>query len=115
VDSRDNLSCWPSSRPLRAGAFFSEKFCTNPLAYGMPEKMVVFFDNSPVFKARTGVAPVAWFAGKQTLESGWAWGQEYLDGGVAVAEASVGAGKVFVMGPEVTFRGEPPCDIQADV
>jgi hypothetical protein len=80
---------------------------TNPLAYGMPEKTVVFFDNSPVFKLGAGVTPIAWFAGKQTLESGWAWGQEYLDGGVAVAEASLGAGKVYVMGPEVTFRGEP--------
>jgi hypothetical protein len=53
------------------------------------------------------VKPVAWFTGKTTLESGWAWGQELLDGGVAVAEAKVGEGKVFVMGPEVTFRGEP--------
>jgi hypothetical protein len=80
---------------------------TNPLAYGMPQKTVVFFDNSPVFKAGPGITPVAWFADKATLESGWAWGQEYLDGGVAVAEASVGTGKVFMMGPEVTFRGEP--------
>jgi hypothetical protein len=30
-----------------------------------------------------------------------------LDGGAAVAEAAVGEGKVFIMGPEVTFRGEP--------
>ena len=80
---------------------------TNPLAYGMPERVSVFFDNSPFFKLGAGVKPVAWFTGKQTLESGWAWGQELLDGGVAVAEAKVGLGKVFVMGPEVTFRGEP--------
>lgn len=30
-----------------------------------------------------------------------------LDGATAVVEASSGEGKVFVMGPEVTFRGEP--------
>jgi hypothetical protein len=34
-------------------------------------------------------------------------GQQHLDGRVAVAQASVGEGKVFLMGPEVTFRGEP--------
>ncbi len=80
---------------------------TNPLAYGMPEKSPVFFDNSPFFKLGAGVKRVAWYEGRSTLESGWAWGQENLDGGVAVAEAPLGQGKVFVMGPEVTFRGEP--------
>jgi hypothetical protein len=41
------------------------------------------------------------------LQSGWAWGQQYLQGGTAVAEASVGEGKVILLGPEVTFRGQP--------
>jgi hypothetical protein len=50
---------------------------------------------------------IAWFSGPDTLESGWAWGQEYLDGATAVAESKVGEGKVLLMGPEVTFRGEP--------
>ncbi|MGA3189477.1 MAG: M14 metallopeptidase family protein [Bryobacteraceae bacterium] len=80
---------------------------TNPLAYGMPKTVEMFFDNSPVFTLGAGVKPVATFAGKETLDSGWAWGQEYLDGGTAIAEAKVGEGKVLVMGPEVTFRGEP--------
>ena len=43
----------------------------------------------------------------QALDSGWAWGQQYLDGGTAVAEATVGEGKVVLLGPEVTFRGQP--------
>ena len=34
-------------------------------------------------------------------------GAKRLNGRVAVAEAKVGEGKVFLMGPEVTFRGEP--------
>ncbi len=80
---------------------------TNPLAYGMPKTVEVFFDSSPVFNIGAGVKPVASFTGKQTLDSGWAWGQEFLDGGTAVAEAKVGEGKVMMMGPEVTFRGEP--------
>ena len=41
------------------------------------------------------------------LRSGWAWGQHYLAGGAAVVEASVGKGKVFLFGPEITFRAQP--------
>jgi hypothetical protein len=85
---------------------------TNPLAYGMPETVDVFFDNNPVFRLPAdakakGETPVAWFAGKETLDSGWALGQQLLDGATAVVEAKAGEGKVFAMGPEVTFRGEP--------
>ncbi len=81
---------------------------TNPLAYGMPEVVDMFFDSSPVFRVGSeGGHRVAWFSGKETLDSGWAQGQEMLDGTTAVIEAKSGEGKVFVMGPEVTFRGEP--------
>jgi hypothetical protein len=83
----------------------------DPLAYGMPEKADVMFDSSPVFQivpdAKMKPASVAWYAGPETLDSGWAWGQAYLDGGTAIAEASVGAGKVIVLGPEVAFRAQP--------
>ena len=41
------------------------------------------------------------------LRSGWAWGQHYLEDGVAVAEAEVGKGKLLLFGPEITFRGQP--------
>jgi hypothetical protein len=85
---------------------------TNPLAYGMPAKVDVMFDNSPVFRLEPTAelkktAAVAWFGGPETLHSGWAWGQQYLDGGTAVAEATVGEGKVVLLGPEVNFRDQP--------
>lgn len=85
---------------------------TNPLAYGMEPKADVFFDNSPVFRLKPeaslqNVKPVAWFDSKESLRSGWAWGQHYLEGGVAVAEAKIGEGKVFFFGPEVIFRAQP--------
>jgi zinc carboxypeptidase len=85
---------------------------TDPLAYGMPSQVDVFFDSSPVFKLDPS-APlkhtdaVGWFEGAQVLDSGWAWGQQYLDGGTAVAEATVGEGKVVLLGPEVNFRDQP--------
>ena len=84
---------------------------TRPLAYGMPSEVDVDFDSSPVFRlvpaASTRAVPVAWYSGKQTLDSGWAWGQGYLDGGTAITESRIGKGNVFVLGPEVTFRGQP--------
>jgi hypothetical protein len=55
----------------------------------------------------SGVKPVAWFDSDKPLRSGWAWGQKYLQDGVAVAEASIGKGKLLLFGPEITFRGQP--------
>ncbi|MES1258068.1 MAG: M14 metallopeptidase family protein [Acidobacteriota bacterium] len=85
---------------------------TNPLAFGMPDKVDVVFDNSPVFKLNPDArqkrtSAVAWFSGTDVLSSGWAWGRQYLNGGVAIAEAAVGEGKVVLLGPEVAFRAQP--------
>jgi hypothetical protein len=83
-----------------------------PLAWGLPKDLDVLFDNSPVFDLHPdaplqGVTAVAWFPNATPLRSGWAWGQHHLEGGVAVAEASVGAGRLMLFGPEITFRGQP--------
>jgi hypothetical protein len=85
---------------------------SRPVAWGMEERADVMFDDSPVFRlgadaAARGVRPVAWFEGKTPLRSGWAWGQERLDGGVAAAEARVGQGTLYIFGPEITFRAQP--------
>lgn len=85
---------------------------TCPLAYGMPEKLNVSFNNSPVFKllpeaSLKGVHPVAWFDSKEPLKSGWALGQHYLSGGIAAVDADLGKGKLFLFGPEITRRAQP--------
>jgi hypothetical protein len=85
---------------------------TDPVAAGMDKKLDVFFDNSPVFRlkpdaAMKGTKAVAWFDTATPLRSGWAWGQNYLEGGAAVVEATYGKGKVYLFGPEITFRGQP--------
>jgi len=83
-----------------------------PLGFGLNEETDFYFNNSPAFSlhpdsAARGVRPVAWFEGPTSLRSGWAWGQHYLDRAVAVLEANVGQGRVFLFGPEVLFRGQP--------
>jgi hypothetical protein len=52
------------------------------------------------------VTPVAWYSDADPLRSGWAWGQKTLQGSDAVLDISDGAGKVFVLGPQVTQRGQ---------
>ena len=80
--------------------------------WGMSNKADVYFSASPVFKlapeaiAQKEVTPLAWYASATTLRSGWAFGQAYLQDGVAAFEANVGKGKLFVYGPEITFRGQ---------
>ncbi len=84
---------------------------TNPLAYGMPDRVDVFFNRSPVFKlqddsAAKGVNVVAWYPNDKPVHSGWGWGQALLKDGIAAAEVPMGKGKLFLLCPEVTFRGE---------
>lgn len=84
----------------------------NPVAYGITEDLDILYRNKPVFRLLPdahlkGVNVVAWFSGTEPLRSGWAWGQHYLNGGAAIVEATVGKGKLFLFGPEITFRAQP--------
>lgn len=81
---------------------------THPLTWGMGSEADVVFANSPTFRITgTGADRIAWFEGKTPLRSGWAWGQELLDGGTAVVDAPVGKGRVVLYGPQVLFRAQP--------
>jgi hypothetical protein len=83
---------------------------TQPLAHGVSAQVDVAFDNSPVFAltdSTSMVKPIAWFDSAKPLRSGWAWGQDYLKGGTTIAEASVGQGSLFLLGPEVANRAQP--------
>jgi hypothetical protein len=82
------------------------------VAHGITNPVDVFFDNSPVFRldpdaTLKGVRPVAWFATATPLRSGWAYGEGYLEGGVQVIDAAIGKGRLFLFGPEITFRAQP--------
>jgi hypothetical protein len=83
----------------------------DPLAYGMPDKGYVFFDSSPVFDRKEDssvkATKVAWFDESHPLYSGWAVGQQYLQGGELATEAQIGKGHLVLIGFEATFRGTP--------
>jgi hypothetical protein len=80
--------------------------------WGMNKKADVYFSASPVFKlspdaiAQKSLTPLAWYATTNTLRSGWAFGQSYLQDGVAAFEAKLGKGSLYVYGPEITFRAQ---------
>ena len=85
---------------------------SRPIAYGMKERMDIFFSRSPVFRLhpeadKNGVIPIAWYDSDTPLRSGWAWGQHHLYGGTAIVEAKVGKGNLYLFGPEILFRAQP--------
>jgi hypothetical protein len=85
---------------------------TEQAAWGMSSQADVYFDASPVFNispdanSKGLVKPIAWFPNTKPLRSGWAWGQSYLQDGVAAFVATVGQGKLYAFGPEITFRAQ---------
>jgi hypothetical protein len=99
----------PSSKFYIPGSIVSARVDNkDPLGYGFGDQVDLFFDSSPVFRitAPSQARPVSWFEGADPLLSGWAWGQKALDGTTGIVDASYGAGKVFLMGPEVAMRGQ---------
>jgi hypothetical protein len=84
----------------------------NESNWGMNGTADVYYNASPVFKllpdaiAQRQITPLAWYASANTLRSGWAFGQAYLQDGVAAFETNVGKGKLTVFGPEITFRAQ---------
>ena len=81
----------------------------SPVTHGLDERVHVLHSHSPVFRVgegAEGVRRLAWYDSPTPLVSGWAWGQEHLEGGTSMVEADVGEGKLFLFGPKITFRAQ---------
>jgi len=109
----ENGQALPQSKFFTPGSILRAKFdVRQPAAAGMQADTDVFFDNSPVWTlggdaAARGLTPIAWFDSKTPLRSGWAWGQEYLNGGVIAVDAKVGRGRALLYSVEILQRGQP--------
>ena len=84
---------------------------SSPLTHGLGEHLDVIISHSPVFSLNEGheeqgVRRVGWFDTSQPLKSGWAWGQERMENGTALLEVELGAGKMFLFSPKITFRAQ---------
>jgi len=110
----ENGEALPRAKFFVPGSLLSVRVDTGlPIAAGMPDRADVFFDESPVFRitpesaSRESAIPIAWYESPAPLRSGWAWGQHYLDQGLAGVEARVGKGRVYLFGPEILHRAQP--------
>ena len=103
----------PSEKFFIPGSILEAQIdASHPLAYGMPNPINVFFDDSPSFRllpdaTAHGVTPVAWFGSASPLKSGWAWGQQYLDQTVQIVDARIGKGHLLLFAPEIAWRAQP--------
>ncbi|MBA3352890.1 MAG: hypothetical protein H0U23_10775 [Blastocatellia bacterium] len=108
---------------------------THPIAKGMPQQSIAWFENSPVFEIQTdplaaqsvppavaGGSPQSPGAAgltrnfriiatypkdpKQILLSGWALGPEKIAGKAALVEFTIGKGKIILFGFRPQYRGQ---------
>ncbi|MXW16638.1 MAG: peptidase [Gemmatimonadetes bacterium] len=81
----------------------------SPITHGLGDRVRVLHSHSPVYRIEDGAANVrrlAWYDSATPLVSGWAWGQQHLEGGTSMIEADIGSGKLFLFGPKITFRSQ---------
>ncbi|MGB7926073.1 MAG: M14 family metallopeptidase [Pyrinomonadaceae bacterium] len=83
---------------------------THAITRGMPPSADAYFINSSAFEATDGAAGrvrvVARYAEKDTLRSGWLLGEGRIAGRVALAEVSMGKGRVVLFGFRPQHRGQ---------
>ena len=81
---------------------------SNPIAKGLPADMNGYFINSAAFEVTDPqrVRVVARYASTDLLRSGWLLGEERLKGKVALAEVSLGRGRVILFGFRPQHRAQ---------
>jgi hypothetical protein len=108
----------PSTREQRSGeAFYApgsilaiEIDPNHPIGYGMPERTIAYYSNSPLFEVAEdarNVTVVARYPETGQLLSGYALQPEYLSGKAALVEAGYGSGRVVLFGFRPQYRGQP--------
>jgi hypothetical protein len=76
----------------------------SPLAYGMPEKITLWSEQSPTWDTDDGV--VARYPASGVLASGWLLGEKYLVGKAALLDVPMGSGHLIMFGMRPQYRGQ---------
>jgi hypothetical protein len=122
-DASTELAIKRFNLPLRnvlEGVRSSEFYCpgsilrldvdtSSPLARGLARETDAYFINSSAFDVAGGdraVRVVARYAPSDVLRSGWLLGEKYLAGKIALAEVSLGKGRVVLFGFRPQHRGQ---------
>ena len=125
---RDATGGWAVQMTGRARFVFAklnELDLTHPIAKGMPQQSIAWFENSPAFEevrvTPLGVHPPGGETPKgvtltviarypsdpsKILLSGWALGADKIAGKAALVEFTVGKGKIVLFGFRPQYRGQ---------
>lgn len=81
---------------------------TQPLARGLRADTAAYFTTSSAFDVTDDrkVGPIARYAAKNALMSGWMLGEKFMNGKTALAEASYGKGKIVLFAFRPQHRGQ---------
>lgn len=71
---------------------------SNPIGFGSPPTVPVFFENSPSFKVSGKAISVAHYTSDNPLLSGWLLGGQYLQGTSAIAVEPIDKGRIVLFG-----------------
>jgi len=100
-------------KPLASTDFFipgailkTEVDNRQPLAFGAPAQMDVFFNRNAGFRHAGEGAPIARYPEQVSVSSGWAIGPQKLSGADAVLDLPHGDGRLIVLGPDVVNRAQ---------
>lgn len=81
----------------------------HPATWGLSSEVNLMFSNNPVFKIQKNadnIQPLLWFDQADLLQSGWAWGQQHIQGSTSAVVAKIGKGELYAFGPEITYRAQ---------
>jgi hypothetical protein len=81
----------------------------SPLAYGMPEKITMWSEQSPAWDVSgANVVPnvVAKYPNSGVLASGWLLGEKFLVNKAALLDVPVGKGHMILFGMRPQYRGQ---------
>lgn len=100
-------------KPLASTDFFipgailrAEVDNRQPLAFGVPERLDVFFNRNAGFRHAGEGGSIVRYPEQVAVSSGWAIGPQRLSGADAVLDLPHGEGRVIVLGPDVVNRAQ---------
>jgi hypothetical protein len=80
----------------------------HPLAYGLPENVAIWGEDSPAWEIPAGSKDrvIARYADDHVLASGWLLGESYLQGRAALVEVPLGQGRAVLFGMRPQYRAQ---------
>jgi Zinc carboxypeptidase len=100
--TRDQFYCPGSILKITAST-------SHPLSYGLPEHTAGFFASSAAYDVAPnapGLQTAVRYASSDLLVSGWLQGEQVIAGRSAVVQATIGAGRIVLLGFPVQHRGQ---------